>query len=320
MQLARFIARRLLIAAVTLWLISILVFLVVEILPGDVARLRLGQFATPEDIALVREELGLDRPLPVRYADWATGFVTGDWGETWRTGLDIGPLMREHLLNSFILAGLALVVVVPLSVLAGILAALRRGKPIDRVITFSGMFGFAIPEFVSSMFLVLLFSLWLDIVPSTATSPRDGPVLDGLKSLILPVAALAFVLFGYISRMVRASMIVELRSPYVRSAVLKGLPMRTVVFKHALRNALLPAVTVIANQIAWLVGGIVVVEAVFNYPGVGELLVESATGQDVPLLEATVFVFAAILMLANLAADIAYGLLNPRIRVQGAAQ
>lgn len=314
--MARFIARRLLLAIVTLCLVSLGIFAAVEVLPGDVARLMLGQFATAQDLELVRQQLGLDRPLPIRYLDWAWSFVTGDWGESWRLRTPIAPLVISRLGNSAILAGLALVVVVPLSILSGVVAALRRGRISDRLITLGGMFGLAVPEFVSSMFLILIFSLWLRVLPSSARIPDGESIIASLDALILPVVALGLVLFGYISRMVRASMVEELRRGYVRTARLKDIGPWAVIVRHVLRNALLPTITVVANQISWLIGGLVVVENIFNYPGLGQLLLQAALGQDVPMLETTVLVLAAILMLANLVADILYGFLNPLVRVQ----
>ena len=316
MPFARFLTRRLLLAIATLWLVSIGVFAAVEVLPGDIARLMLGQFATEHDIVLVRQQLGLDRPLAVRYGDWAAGVLTGELGQSWRLRTPIAPLVMQRLGNSAALAGLAFLVIVPLSILGGVLAALRRGRLADRLITLGGMIGMAVPEFVSSMFLILAFSLWLKLLPASARIPVEESIFRHLDSLILPVAALGLVLFGYVSRMVRASMVGELQRGYVRTARLKGLDPWRVIVGHVLRNALLPAITVVANQISWLIGGLVVVENVFNYPGLGQLLLQAALGQDVPLLEATVLILAAILMLANLAADILHGLLNPRIRVR----
>jgi peptide/nickel transport system permease protein len=292
------------------------IFGVVEVLPGDIAHLMLGQFATPHDIALVRLQLGLDRPIVLRYADWLQSFVAGDWGESWRLHTPLAPLIASRLANSAVLAGFTLGLVVPVSVLCGVAASLCRGRAVDRFITLTGMCGLAVPEFVSSMFLILVFSLWLGILPSSARFSDGDSLLSQLAHLILPAAALGFVLFGYVSRMVRVNMIDELQRGYVRTARLKGLGPGSIIVKHVLRNALLPTVTVIANQVSWLVGGLVVVENVFNYPGLGQLLLQAALSQDVPMLEISVLIVAAVLMLANLAADILYGLLNPRIRIR----
>lgn len=314
-MLARLIARRLLLAIGTLFIVSMAIFAVVEILPGDIARLMLGPYASPEDVSLVRIQLGLDRPLVLRYLEWAGHFLTGDWGDSWRLRTPIAPLVASRLFNSAVLAGLAVVIIVPIAILAGIIAAAKRGQLADRVISIGGMSLMAVPEFVSSMFLILIFSLWLRVLPSTARLPGDTSVFSHLDALVLPICALAFVLFGYISRMVRASMIEELRRGYVRTALLKGVPPRVVLIRHVLRNALLPTITVIANQVSWLVGGLVVVENVFNYPGLGQLLLQAALSQDVPMLEVTVLILAAILIFANLVADLLYGTLNPRTRI-----
>jgi peptide/nickel transport system permease protein len=317
--IARFITKRLLVSAAMLWLVSIAVFLVVEALPGDISRLMLGQFATQHDMDLVRTQLGLDRPLVLRYLSWAGSFLSGEWGASWRLRIPLAPLVISRLGNSAVLAGLTLVAVVPISILAGVLAALKRDRPFDRLILLLGMCGMAVPEFVSSMFLILGFSLWLGALPASSRVPEGDSLLLHIDYLILPAVALGLVLFGYISRMVRASVVEELRRGYVRTARLKGLSPTTVMLKHVLRNALLPTITVIANQTSWLFGGLVVVENVFNFPGLGQLLLQAALSQDVPMLEITVLILAVCLMLANLIADILYGILNPRVRIRARA-
>jgi peptide/nickel transport system permease protein len=312
--MSRFILRRLLVTALMLCLVSFAVFLVVEALPGDISRLMLGQFATPQDVALVHTQLGLDRPFLIRYLDWAGSFVTGRWGESWRLRVPLAPLVLSRLGNSAVLAGFTLLLAVPASILAGVVAALRRDGVLDRLILLLGMCGMAVPEFVSSMFLILGFSLWLGLLPATSRVPEGESYLLHPGHLLLPAAALGLVLFGYISRMVRASMVEELRRGYVRTARLSGVGPAELVLRHVLRNALLPTITVIANQTSWLFGGLVVVENVFNFPGLGQLLLQAALSQDVPMLETTVLILAVALMLANLLADILYGLLNPRVR------
>ena len=316
MHLVKFVARRFALTLITLWLISVGVFAVIEVLPGDIAQLMLGQFATGHDVELVRATLGLDRSLPARYLDWAGHFLVGEWGDSWRLRTALAPLVLTRLGNSAILAAATLATVVPVSILGGIVAALRRGRAVDRFITLAGMCGMAVPEFVSSMFLILVFSLWMPLLPSTALIPEETTLIARLGYLVMPVTALGLVLFGYISRMVRASMVDELRRSYVRTATLKGLSPWTVTVKHVLRNALMPTITVIANQVSWLIGGLVVVENVFNYPGLGQLLLKAALSQDVPMLEVTVLILGAVLMAANLCADILYGLLNPRVRIR----
>lgn len=318
--LIRYSARRIGIMLALLLAVSVLIFAMVEVIPGDIGNLILGQYATQDNIAIVRQQLGLDRPLYVRYFSWIAGFMTGDWGDSWRLSTPIAPLIAGRLYNSMILAGVALAVIIPVSVGAGVWSALRQGRVADRVINGVSSVAITVPEFVSSMFLILFFSLMLPWFPSSARVPDDAGPLTTLHFLVLPVIAISPVLVGYIARTVRASMITELDADYTRTAVLKGLGWRRVIGRHVLRNALLPAITVIGNQIAWLIGGLVVIEAVFNYPGIGQLLLRAALVQDVPLLEAIVLILAAILMLSNLAADLAYTLLDPRVRAQVAGE
>jgi peptide/nickel transport system permease protein len=299
---------------VVLFVVSIAIFSIVQILPGDIGRLMLGPFASQHDIELVRSQLGLDRPLLQRYIEWGVGFLTGHWGESWRLRVPIAPLVADRFVNSAVLAGFSLLLIVPLSILGGTIAALRKGKLADRIISLVGISLMAMPEFVSSMFLILIFSLWLQLLPSSAQIPGDGSFFGNLHLLIMPACALGFVMFGYISRMVRASVVEELRRGYVRTAWLKGISPFQVVVRHVLPNALLPTITVIANQISWLIGGLVVVENVFNYPGLGQLLLQAALSQDLPMLEVTVLILAAILIVSNLVADILYAVLTPRIR------
>jgi peptide/nickel transport system permease protein len=312
----RYAGRRLAVMLLLLAIVSVLIFAMVEILPGDVGNLILGQYATEENVELVRAQLGLDRPLVERYVDWMGGFVTGDWGESWRLGVPIAPLVATRLYNSLILAAVAFAVIIPVSLAAGVVSALQRGRFLDRLINGAAVVAITIPEFVSSMFLILFFSLLLPWFPSTAMVPRGAGPGTTLRYLVLPIVAISPVLVGYISRTVRASMITELGADYTRTALLKGLGYATVVRRHVLRNALLPAITVVANQVAWLVGGLVVIENVFNYPGIGQLLLQAALVQDVPLLEVLVLIVAAILMLSNLAADLLFTVLNPRVRAQ----
>jgi peptide/nickel transport system permease protein len=300
--------------ALTLWLVSLGVFVVSELLPGDVAIFILGQQATPDALAVLRKQLGLDQPAPLRYATWLIGFLHGDWGKSLALQVPIADLVLSRMVNSFVLASLALVVTVPVSVALGLLAALRRGRVMDRAISLIGLSGLAIPEFVSGVLLIVLFSLTLRIAPASAQIPTGASPLSVLPALVLPALTLAVTLFAYISRMTRASAIEVLASDYVRTAVLKGLPTSAVLTRHVLRNALLPTVTVIGAQIGWLVGGLVVVEHLFGYPGLGDLLLFAALNKDVPLLEASVMVVAGVYMLSNLGAELLFGVLNPRIR------
>ena len=298
----------------TLWLVSLGVFAVSELLPGDVAIFILGQQATPETLAVLRQQLGLNEPAPERYITWLFGFVHGDWGKSLALQVPIGDLVLSRMANSFVLAGIAFIITVPLSIGAGLLAALRQGRLTDRLISLVGISGLAIPEFVSGVVLILLFSLTLRIAPASAQIPTGASPLSVLPALILPAFTLALTLFAYISRMTRATTVEVLSSDYVRAATLKGLPLSQVIVRHVLRNALLPTITVVGSQIGWLVGGLVVVEHLFGYPGLGDLLLFAALNKDIPLLEACVMVVASVYMLANLGTELLFGVLNPRIR------
>jgi len=310
----QFLARRSALVLLTLWLVSLGVFVVSELLPGDVAVFILGQQATPENLAVLRTQLGLNQPAPLRYLTWLSGFVRGDWGRSLALQIPIADLVLSRAANSLVLAGLALIVTVPVSVGLGLVAALRHGRAVDRAISLIGLSGLALPEFVSGVLLIVLFSLTLHIAPAAAQIPTGASPLSVLPALVLPALTLAVTLFAYISRMTRASAIDVLASDYVRTAVLKGLPMSKVIVRHVLRNALLPTVTVIGAQIGWLVGGLVVVEHLFGYPGLGDLLLFAALNKDIPLLEACVMIVASVYMLSNLAAEVLFGVLNPRIR------
>jgi peptide/nickel transport system permease protein len=312
--MARFVGRRVLLVLLTLWLVSLGVFVISELLPGDVAIFILGQQATPDSLAVLRGQLGLDEPASVRYVSWLLGFLHGDWGRSLALQVPIADLVLSRMINSFVLASLALVITIPLSIGLGLLAALRRGRLLDRAISLIGLSGLAIPEFVSGVLLIVVFSLTLHLAPASAQIPTGASPVSVLPALVLPALTLTVTLFAYISRMTRASAIEVLGSDYVRTAVLKGLPTSMVVAKHVLRNALLPTVTVIGAQIGWLVGGLVVVERLFGYPGLGDLLLFAALNKDVPLLEACVMVVASVYMLSNLVAEVLFGVLNPRIR------
>jgi peptide/nickel transport system permease protein len=298
----------------TLWLVSLGVFAVSELLPGDVALFILGQQATPDTLAVLRAQLGLNEPAPQRYVTWLFGFVHGDWGRSLALQVPVSSLVLSRTANSFVLAGMALVITVPVSIGLGLLAALRHRRFTDRLISLIGISGLAIPEFVSGVLLILLFSLTLRIAPASAQIPTGASPWSVLPALVLPALTLALTLFAYISRMTRASAVEVLASDYVRAAVLKGLPRSRVIFRHVLRNALLPTVTVIGAQIGWLVGGLVVVEHLFGYPGLGDLMLFAALNKDIPLLEACVMVVATVYMVANLVTELLFGVLNPRIR------
>ena len=312
--MARFILRRIGLTLVTLVIVSMTVFAAAEVLPGDVARTILGPYATKAQVDALDHQLGADQPLPVRYWNWATDFVQGDWGTSPVQNTEVRPYVLGRFKNSLILAAFALVLIVPLSIGLGVVAALNYGRSLDRIITITGLSVIALPEFVMGVVLIVVFAVQLGWFPVISQVPGTNPV-DWFRQLLLPSLPLMFVLFGYVSRMARAGTVDALQSDYARTAVLKGLPRRTVVWRHVLRNALLPTITVVAVQIGYLVGGLVVVESLFSYPGIGQLILTAATGHDLPTLEAAVLLIALVYTAANLVADVLYAVLNPRVRL-----
>lgn len=317
--MARFLVRRIALAIVTLWLLSILVFLAAQVLPGDVGRRILGPFADQQAVELLNEELGTDRSLVVQYGDWIGGVLTGDLGESFAQRRPVSDMLSTAIKNSAKLAALAFVLVVPLGILGGVVAALKEGKLTDRLISVGGLSAVTVPEFVWAVTLILVFGLWLDLLPVSAQAPAGAGFFTQIKFLLLPALCLVFVLFGYIARMARAGTIESLDADYTRTAILKGLPRRTVIRRHVLRNSLLPTIAVVATQVGYLIGGLVAIEFVFNYQGIGQLLFRAAQQKDFPLLQSAVLVVGLVYLTATLVADILYGLLNPRIRL-GAAK
>jgi peptide/nickel transport system permease protein len=308
-----FLLKRLGLALITLVLISFAVFAVAQVLPGDVGRTILGPYATNAQVARLDHQLGVDKPLIVRYVNWITAFVRGDWGQSYLLNTPVRPFVLGRLLNSVVLAAFALLLTVPISIGLGVVAALNYGRVGDRIITIAGLSLIALPEFVIGVVLLVVFAVQLKWLPVSSSVPSWNPE-DIVRQLLLPAIPLVLVLFGYISRMARAGTIVSLNSNYTRTAILKGLPRRTVIGRHVLRNSLLPTISVVAVQVGYLVGGLVVIETLFNYPGIGKLVLDSAQGHDIPMLDATVLMVAIIYMLANLTADVLYAVLNPRVR------
>lgn len=313
--MATYILRRLGFILLTMLLASILIFAATQLLPGDVAQVVLGQFATPEAVANLREELGLNRPIYVQYVDWLTHFVVGDWGDSMVSHQPVRPMVMSRLRNSAMLAALALVFYVPLGILLGLIAALNREKLLDQGIAGLSMAFVGLPEFVSGLLLISIFALRLGVLPANSSIDPDSTFVEALPYLILPAIAVSLTSLGYVARMTRASTIDVLRTDYVRAADLKGLPRRTVLGKHVLRNALLPTITVVAMGIGFLIGGLIVTETVFGYPGLGRLLIYGIQRRDLILIQACSMVVVAVFAFSNLAADLLYGVLNPRIRV-----
>jgi len=310
----RFILRRAGLSLISLGLLSMLVFFGTNMLPGDVGRRILGPFAEQSSVDTLNATLGTDRPILTQYVDWIGGILTGDLGDSLNFARPVTEILGPALWNSAKLAALAFVIVVPLSIAGGVFAALRRDTFADRFFTVSSLSATVIPEFVSGIILTIVFSVSLGWLPSVAVAPEGSGFFTQLKHLILPALPLVFVLFGYIARITRAGVIEALDADYTRTAVLKGLPKGTLIRRHVLRNALLPTVAVVATQTGFLIGGLVVVEQLFTYPGVGRLMVGAAAREDFPLLGAAVLATGAIFQVATLGGDLLYASLNPRVR------
>ena len=267
--MTQYVLKRLGLALLTLVLLSLIIFFAGSVLPGNPGRAILGPFSSEHAVQLLNHRLGVDRPLVSQYWSWVTGIVHGDLGTSTQFNLPVSSLLLPALGRSLKLAAVAFVIVVPLSILGGVLAALYRGRAVDRSISVTGLSLTSVPEFVSGIVLIVIFAIGLKWLPVTANPPPGTSPLGQLHYLILPAIPLVFILFGYIARMARAGTIEALDSDYVRTAVLKGLPRSVVIRRHVLRNSLLPTITVIATQTGYLIGGLVVVETLFNYPGLG---------------------------------------------------
>ncbi|MFZ7125891.1 MAG: ABC transporter permease [Desulfobacterales bacterium] len=310
----RFIARRLGFVLMTILVSSALIFIATQVLPGDVARMILGRFATEEALNNLREQLGLNRPAVVQYASWLFDFVRGDWGTSLSTGNPVMQLVFSRLYNSAMLAAVAFAIYVPFGILLGLWAALRRNTATDQVISVGSLSFIGLPEFVTGVILISIFAIKLKWLPASSSIVPDAGFLQALPRLILPGTTVALVSLAYITRMTRSSTVDVLQTDYVRTAYLKGLRPRKVLFGHVLRNALLPTVTVAAISIGWLIGGLIVTESLFSFPGLGRLLLFAIQRQDLPLIQAITMLLVFIFSLSNLVADILYAYLNPRIR------
>jgi peptide/nickel transport system permease protein len=315
--MAMFLLRRLGFMILTLWLLSLMIFFAGQILPGDPGRAILGNLASQSSVDALDHKLGVDRPLLTRYLSWLGGLVHGDFGLSYTYQSAVEPFVRAALINSVKLAALAFVIVVPLGIIGGVIAALYEGRTADRVISVTGLSLASVPEFVSGIVLIVVFGVTLKVLPVTASAGAGAGVFNQFRHLILPAIPLVFVLFGYIARMARAGTIEALNSDYARTATLKGLPRATVIRRHVLRNSLLPTITVIATQTGYLIGGLVVVEVLFNYQGLGNLIFKAAKGKDFAMLEAGVLIIGVVYVVATLAADLLLTLLNPRLRTGG---
>lgn len=312
--MSQFILRRLILMVFTLVMISLFVFLAIEIVPGDAAQLILRNQATPETLAGLRARLGLDQPAYIRYFTWIRGVVSGDWGDSLVMNIPVAPLLAQRLGNSLVLGVVALLVATPLGILAGVITGLNPGRWVDHGITTFTLFTVSFPSFVMAIFLIIVLSSWLGWFPAASMIPPDANFLESARFLVLPVLTLTLGLLAHVARHTRSSLIEVMASDYMRTARSKGLPPRMAILRHALRNALLPTISVIALNVGWLLSGLVLVESIFAYPGMGRLMLQAINTRDLPVLQAVALAAAAIYALANLVADLLYMWLNPRIR------
>ena len=314
MSLSLFVLRRIALLVLVLWAVSVLTFGIVNVLPGDVATAVLGDLATPAQVAALRTVMGLDQPLVSRYLIWAGELVRGDFGRSLQYGQPIRPMLMGRLGNSAVLGAITLAIGAPLSVALGMLAALCPRGLLDRAITGFAIFSYALPEYVIGIIAILVLSIWLDWLPGSSLMDANANPLGRPAALVLPVGVLVLGMNAFVGQLTRASMIQVMQAPYIRTAILKGVPMWRVVVKHALPNLLPPAVTEIGMYFGYLIGGLVVVETLFSYAGLGQMLTNAVSYRDVPVIEAAVVVVAAAYGVGNLAADVISMLLTPRVR------
>lgn len=311
----RFLAQRLLLLVPTLFLASVVIFAIITLAPGDPVRMMLGTQATAGEVAQERIRLGLDRPLPVRYLIWLQHALRLDWGRSQVNNRPVVTLVREAFPHTLRLALTALVVSVGIGFPLGVLAALRRNGRVDLFLTGLASLGLAVPSFWLGILLILLFSVTLRWLPPSGIGDSGQPFLGSLKYLVMPVITIAFSNLSVFSRFVRTSMIDVLAAQYIRTARAKGLTEAGVVVRHGLRNALIPVVTVLGIQFGRLLGGAVITEAVFAYPGIGRLVVTSILNRDYPMVQATLMLVVLIFLAANTAVDVSYAYLDPRVRL-----
>lgn len=312
-KITRIILQRIGLGLVTLFVVSVVVFSAVELLPGDLAQEVLGQSATPETVAAFRKELGLDQPAFTRYFTWLGGVLTGDFGKSLASGREISELLGARLGNTLLLAGFAAIIAVPLAIVLGLIAAIYRNSLFDRVINIVTLSSISVPEFFIAYILLLVFAVNAGMFPALSNIAPGAGFSERIDKMFLPALTLTFVVVAHMMRMTRASIVNLLASPYIEMALLKGMPRSRIIVRHALPNALAPIINVVALNLAYLVVGVVVVEVVFVYPGLGQLLVDSVSNRDITVVQAASLTFASIYIVLNLTADILSILTSPRL-------
>jgi peptide/nickel transport system permease protein len=306
--------KRIMLGLITMWIVSLMVFGATEILPGDVASAIMGKSATPEALQSIREELGLDRPAIVRYGGWLRDIVSGDLGNSLATGRKITELIGERLGNTIVLAVTTAIFAVPLSIFLGLFAAMFPGSYFDRAVSSGTLCLVAVPEFFIASVLVLIFSITLNWLPAVSQISLNAPFFKLVQALALPVMALTAAIMAHMARMTRTSVLNVVSSPYIEMAILKGVPRRTIILKHALPNALSPIFNVVALNLAYLISGVVIVETMFSYPGIARLMVDAVTNRDIPLVQACAMLFCGTYVGLNMLADLLSTIFNPRLR------
>jgi peptide/nickel transport system permease protein len=309
-----YLLKRLALIVYTLFVVSLLVFGITQILPADAATMLLGENATPAALAAIREKLGLNDPAWLQYWRWLSGVLHGDFGISMRTGQPVGPVLFESLGRSLLLALLAIALMLSIALPLGIIGAIRRGRAADLGVSVTSYVGVSIPEFVSATLLILVVADWLQWLPATGYVPLTEDFGRGLRHMVLPVVTVSIILIAHVSRMVRSELVDVLHTDYVRAARLKGLSSRTVLFKHALRNALLPTITIVALDVGYLLGGVIVVEEIFALPGLGRQLIVAIQTRDLPSIQAGALIMATTYAVVNFIADMTYAWLDKRIQ------
>ncbi|MGX5803035.1 ABC transporter permease [Bradyrhizobium sp. Arg314] len=310
----RLVAQRILLGIVLLFAVSVLIFAGTQILPGDVAQAILGQSATPEALANLRQQLGLNDPAWLRYAHWLWGILHGDFGTAQSSGLDIASSIGTRLKNTMFLAGCAAIVAVPLAIILGLIAVRYRNGFVDKLISGLALASTSFPEFFIGYVLIFVFAVHWQIFPSISTVDDSTPFLERLQAVVLPATALTLVVLAHMMRMTRAAILNVMQSAYIETAELKGLKAFDIIRKHAFPNAIAPVVNVVMLNLAYLIVGVVVVEVIFVYPGMGQYLVDHVAKRDVPVVQAVGLIFAAVYITLNIVADIAAIVANPRLR------
>jgi peptide/nickel transport system permease protein len=314
--MTRWLLRRLVLSLITLWLLATLVFIITNILPNDIGRTILGPFAPQESVDALNEKLGTNDPLIEQYLRSMRSLVTLDWGNSFQNNRPVMPQILAAIGRSGVLAAFALALTIPIAIIAGLYAGRHRDRPSDRAIVLAGLTFSSIPEFVIGTFLVVVVGVQLALLPVLATPPAKAGPLEVARYLLMPALAMAIVYFGYIARMTRAGTIDVLESDYIRTATMKGLTTAQTIRRHVLRNALVPTVAVIGVQIGYLFGGIIGVEKIFNYNGMGQMMLFAAQRKDIPVLTAGVIVIGIVYMVATLTADLIIAWMNPRVRLE----